>query len=161
MLLQFKLIYGPFGKSNMHLISAPAQPRLARKKINVPLQLHNRRLRAYCPDIYTVPWDLQRPLCHDVSMEYVLLWGYHTDPFLWTWKNGCWFRLHSGWPAKKPISFNCFFSIRKKKYFTKDILLFCIKKLCISYLRRFYFASCLQKKTIQSIFVGFSEFEIG
>ena len=49
LLIQFNLVYGLFGQSNMHS-TFDFCPRPAKKEANVPLH----KLIAYCPNIYTV-----------------------------------------------------------------------------------------------------------
>ena len=72
---KLKQVDGPFGKSNMHSTHdfCPIPPR---NEMNVPL--HKRKLRAYCPDIYTVPvtmfWAIENSASSIlVGMVHVLL----------------------------------------------------------------------------------------
>ena len=58
LLIQFKLVYGPFGQSNMHS-TLDFCPRPARKQTNVPV--HKEKLIAYCPNTSILCLLLESP----------------------------------------------------------------------------------------------------
>ena len=69
LLLQFKLVYRPFGQSNMHS-TLDFCPRPARKQTNVPLR-KQEKLRAYCLNLL---WSKLGNffLSHNVSYFFLL-----------------------------------------------------------------------------------------
>ena len=65
-MIQFKLIYGPFWKSNMNC-TQDVHPRPDRKKIYATQE----KLIVYCPKIYTIPKTFNFYFCFLLSLTFL------------------------------------------------------------------------------------------